>query len=185
MPQLQQCQVLNPLCWARDQTLASAETWTTAVGFLTHCAIAGTPWGFLITWSEKDCWLWYFIIGCNSLEESQIEAGPGSLWMLIEWVSAWAGEVHTYRSTKPQRIKHEILWRDLLSWHHLTLYTGSNSHDRKFPVQSVIFVHFLSSVQQQLSLVAIDSDYLDQIYIPSCPLCLCWLEQLCQCLPIY
>ena len=33
----------NPLCLARDQTLASIETWAPAVGFLTHCATAGTP----------------------------------------------------------------------------------------------------------------------------------------------
>ena len=26
MPQLQQCQILNPLCWAADQTVASTET---------------------------------------------------------------------------------------------------------------------------------------------------------------
>ena len=27
----------NPLCWAGDQTCASAVTWAAALGFLTHC----------------------------------------------------------------------------------------------------------------------------------------------------
>ena len=40
---LWQCQLTNPLQWARDRTLTSAATWTTAVGFLTHCTTAGTP----------------------------------------------------------------------------------------------------------------------------------------------
>ena len=31
----------NPLCWARDQTCASAVTQAAIVGFLTHCATAG------------------------------------------------------------------------------------------------------------------------------------------------
>ena len=34
--------ILNPLCWARDQTCASAATWADAVGLLTYCATAGT-----------------------------------------------------------------------------------------------------------------------------------------------
>ena len=32
----------NPLHWARDQIWASAANWAAAVGFLTHCAMAGT-----------------------------------------------------------------------------------------------------------------------------------------------
>ena len=39
----------NPLCWAEDPTWASAMTWATAVGVLTHCTMAGTPWGF-VSW---------------------------------------------------------------------------------------------------------------------------------------
>ena len=37
----------NPLHRARDQTWNSAATWATAVRFLTHCTIAGTPGGFI------------------------------------------------------------------------------------------------------------------------------------------
>ena len=33
----------TPLCWARDGTCASVATRSTAVGLLTHCAPAGTP----------------------------------------------------------------------------------------------------------------------------------------------
>ena len=33
----------NPLHWAKDWTHTSAATQATAVGFLTHCAMAGTP----------------------------------------------------------------------------------------------------------------------------------------------
>ena len=43
MLQLWQCQILNPLCLARDWTQTSAATWATAVGFLTYCAMVGTP----------------------------------------------------------------------------------------------------------------------------------------------
>ena len=42
-PQLQQCQILNPLCRAGDQTCATTATQATAVRFVTHCATAGTP----------------------------------------------------------------------------------------------------------------------------------------------
>ena len=42
-PQLWQCQILNPLYRTGDQTLASAATLATAVGFLTHRTMAGTP----------------------------------------------------------------------------------------------------------------------------------------------
>ena len=41
-PQLWQCQILNPLCQAGDQTCASVATWASALRFLTHHAIAGT-----------------------------------------------------------------------------------------------------------------------------------------------
>ena len=40
--QLQQCQILNPLWQAGDQTCTSAAAWAIAVGFLTNCAIDGT-----------------------------------------------------------------------------------------------------------------------------------------------
>ena len=33
----------NPLCWAKDRTHTSVATQAAAVGFLTHCASAGTP----------------------------------------------------------------------------------------------------------------------------------------------
>ena len=39
MPQLQQCQMLNSVYWAGDQTHAAAET----TGSPTYCTIAGTP----------------------------------------------------------------------------------------------------------------------------------------------
>ena len=42
-PQLQQHWIFNPSSQARDQTLASSATQAAAAGFLTHCAIAGTP----------------------------------------------------------------------------------------------------------------------------------------------
>ena len=42
-PQLWQCKIYNPLCWAGDQTHSSAETWAAAIRFLTHCTTAGTP----------------------------------------------------------------------------------------------------------------------------------------------
>ena len=38
-----QHQILNPLRRAGDWTSISAVIWAAAVGFLTHCAIAGTP----------------------------------------------------------------------------------------------------------------------------------------------
>ena len=38
----------DPLCRARDRTLTSLETQTTAVEFLTHCATAGTPIPLLV-----------------------------------------------------------------------------------------------------------------------------------------
>ena len=40
---LQQCQILNQLCWAGDQTCISAATTATAVGFITHGTTVGTP----------------------------------------------------------------------------------------------------------------------------------------------
>ena len=44
MLQLWQCHILfNPLRWAKDQTHTSAATQAPAVGFLAHCATAGTP----------------------------------------------------------------------------------------------------------------------------------------------
>ena len=43
MPQQQQLQILNPLHWAEDGTLASAAAQATAIGFLTHDATVGTP----------------------------------------------------------------------------------------------------------------------------------------------
>ena len=33
----------NPLYWAEDWNYVSTVTWATAVGFLIHCTIAGTP----------------------------------------------------------------------------------------------------------------------------------------------
>ena len=43
VPQLRQCQILNPLPWTRDWTQTSAVTWVAAVGSLTHCTAVGTP----------------------------------------------------------------------------------------------------------------------------------------------
>ena len=43
MPQLWQCQILNPLCWAGDWTCTSTVTWAAAVRFLIHCTTVGTP----------------------------------------------------------------------------------------------------------------------------------------------
>ena len=43
MPQLWQCQILNPLCWAGDWTWTSSVIRGAAVRFLTHCTAAGTP----------------------------------------------------------------------------------------------------------------------------------------------
>ena len=38
----------NPLHQARGQTCGSEVTWTTVVGFLTHCAMVETPSGFFV-----------------------------------------------------------------------------------------------------------------------------------------
>ena len=46
LQQLWQCWTFNPLHWAGDWSAASSAftvTWAPAVGFLTHCATAGTP----------------------------------------------------------------------------------------------------------------------------------------------
>ena len=42
-PQLRKLVSLNQLCWFGVQTHISAITQTTAVWFLTHCTMAGTP----------------------------------------------------------------------------------------------------------------------------------------------
>ena len=42
-PQLWQCQVLNSIHRAKDGTCTSTVTQATAVRFLTHWAVAGTP----------------------------------------------------------------------------------------------------------------------------------------------
>lgn len=43
-----------PLCWARDQTRASAVTQAAAVRFLTHWATARNPWQWVFRYNTKD-----------------------------------------------------------------------------------------------------------------------------------
>ena len=64
--QLQQHHVLYPLHWAGDQTLSSAVTWGSEVGFLTHCAMTGTPIAILLLcniyyFKAYSVMIWYFI----------------------------------------------------------------------------------------------------------------------------
>ena len=53
MPQLQQWQILNPLCQASERTLTSAVIQIAAVGFLTHCTTAGTPRSYFVSHYNK------------------------------------------------------------------------------------------------------------------------------------
>ena len=43
MPQLQQRQILNPLCWAGDWTCTSAVSWAIVIRFLAYCVTVWTP----------------------------------------------------------------------------------------------------------------------------------------------
>lgn len=58
-PRLAMPDHFNLLQWARGWTCASAATWASAVGFLTHCTMAGTSicrnFIYLWTWTFMSC----------------------------------------------------------------------------------------------------------------------------------
>ena len=82
MLQLQKCQILNPLCWARDQTHTSAETWTAAVRSLTHYTTVGTPG--------------------KKLKKSFIEIELGKCCKLYPFSASYNGQLYIKHSNSPE-----------------------------------------------------------------------------------
>ena len=104
--QLQQCQILNPLCLVRDWT------WATAIGFLTHWARAGTlsigwcvfkpcfihrflpyPLSVSVPLSELICWRDEIVCSVDSpivwillvCTPCYLSAYPSALYFSINW----------------------------------------------------------------------------------------------------
>ena len=93
-PQLQQCQILNPLCLTGDWTHTSA-----AVRFLTHCATVGTPeLNFLPIHMEYTLCR---IIFCDDLLCNWIGDWTQSLWPRQELPDAYHHATHLIVMSPP------------------------------------------------------------------------------------
>ena len=106
----------NPLLWAGNQTRASTENQTTAVRFLTHCAIARTPKIFFhltnmclpcprpesIYWKTIPCLEEFYILNKrsagSSLAAQEVKDLAGlQLWYRpqVQWgFNSWPGNFH-------------------------------------------------------------------------------------------
>ena len=58
-PQLQQCWILNLLCWVADWNCVATATQATSVKFLTYCITAGTP---IFTIFISSSWIDHYVV---------------------------------------------------------------------------------------------------------------------------
>ena len=90
----------NPLCWAGDQTPASAAAWA-AAGFLAYCTTSGTPMAPLLIKSNQSIYCfsysWIFFVFSLPVSATRFNISMTSSWILYIF--------HTFDSVVTSRKK--------------------------------------------------------------------------------